>query len=104
MREDLLELFSKVEELGKYFTDEELAQHPGRSSEIELSGKPAGVARRRLKAAACATSTVDVNEGEVVLDVVHRLQAEQARDLARGGTASAGRRGSCSAEINGRRG
>ena len=29
MREDLLELF-ELEELGKYFTDEELAQHPGR--------------------------------------------------------------------------
>lgn len=31
MREDLLELFD-IEELGKYFTDEELAAHPGRSS------------------------------------------------------------------------
>ncbi|MGI9163964.1 MAG: fumarate reductase/succinate dehydrogenase flavoprotein subunit [Mycobacterium sp.] len=29
MREDLLELF-ELEELGKYFTDDELAQHPGR--------------------------------------------------------------------------
>jgi succinate dehydrogenase / fumarate reductase flavoprotein subunit len=29
MREDLLELFD-IEEVGKYFTDEELAQHPGR--------------------------------------------------------------------------
>ena len=25
---------------------------------------------------------VDVNDGEVVLDVIHRLQAEQAPDLA----------------------
>ena len=32
MREDLLELF-ELEELGKYFTDEELAAHPGRRSE-----------------------------------------------------------------------
>ena len=32
MREDLLELF-EIEELGKYFTDEELAAHPGRRSE-----------------------------------------------------------------------
>ena len=31
MREDLLALF-EIEELGKYFTDEELAAHPGRSS------------------------------------------------------------------------
>ncbi|MEI7913925.1 MAG: fumarate reductase/succinate dehydrogenase flavoprotein subunit [Mycobacteriaceae bacterium] len=29
MREDLLELF-EIEEVGKYFTDEELARHPGR--------------------------------------------------------------------------
>ena len=29
MREDLLELF-EIEELGKYFTDSELAAHPGR--------------------------------------------------------------------------
>jgi succinate dehydrogenase / fumarate reductase flavoprotein subunit len=32
VREDLLELF-ELEELGKYFTDEELAAHPGRRSE-----------------------------------------------------------------------
>ena len=32
MREDLLEVF-EVEELGKYFTDEELAQHPGRRTQ-----------------------------------------------------------------------
>ncbi len=32
MREDLLELF-EVDELGKYFTDEELAQHPGRRTQ-----------------------------------------------------------------------
>ncbi len=31
MREDLLELF-EIEELGKYFSDEELAHHPGRRS------------------------------------------------------------------------
>lgn len=32
MRPDLLELF-EIEELGKYFTDEELAQHPGRRNQ-----------------------------------------------------------------------
>ncbi|MCI4673806.1 fumarate reductase/succinate dehydrogenase flavoprotein subunit [Candidatus Mycolicibacterium alkanivorans] len=32
MREDLLEIF-EIEELGKYFTDEELAQHPGRRTQ-----------------------------------------------------------------------
>jgi succinate dehydrogenase / fumarate reductase iron-sulfur subunit len=42
------------------------------------------------------------NEGEVVLDVVHRIQAEQAPDLAVRWNCKAGKCGSCSAEINGR--
>jgi succinate dehydrogenase / fumarate reductase iron-sulfur subunit len=46
--------------------------------------------------------TVQVNEGEVVLDVVHRLQATQAPDLAVRWNCKAGKCGSCSAEINGR--
>jgi succinate dehydrogenase / fumarate reductase iron-sulfur subunit len=46
--------------------------------------------------------TVDVNEGEVVLDIVHRLQATQAPDLAVRWNCKAGKCGSCSAEINGR--
>ena len=45
---------------------------------------------------------VDVNEGEVVLDVIHRLQATQAPDLAVRWNCKAGKCGSCSAEINGR--
>ena len=46
--------------------------------------------------------TVDVHEGEVVLDVLHRLQATQAGDLAIRWNCKAGKCGSCSAEINGR--
>jgi succinate dehydrogenase / fumarate reductase, iron-sulfur subunit len=46
--------------------------------------------------------TVEVNEGEVVLDVIHRLQATQAGDLAVRWNCKAGKCGSCSAEINGR--
>jgi succinate dehydrogenase / fumarate reductase, iron-sulfur subunit len=46
--------------------------------------------------------TVQVNEGEVVLDVIHRLQATQAPDLAVRWNCKAGKCGSCSAEINGR--
>lgn len=46
--------------------------------------------------------TVEAHEGEVVLDVVHRLQATQAPDLAVRWNCKAGRCGSCSAEINGR--
>ena len=46
--------------------------------------------------------TVPVNEGEVVLDVLHRLQATQAPDLAVRWNCKAGKCGSCSAEVNGR--
>ena len=42
-----------------------------------------------------------MNEGEVVLDVIHRLQATQTPDLAVRWNCKAGKCGSCSAEING---
>src|SRR5246500_5671845 len=42
-----------------------------------------------------------VEEGMVVLDAVHRIQAEQAPDLAVRWNCKAGKCGSCSAEING---
>jgi succinate dehydrogenase / fumarate reductase iron-sulfur subunit len=45
---------------------------------------------------------VEVNDGEVVLDIIHRLQATQAPDLAVRWNCKAGKCGSCSAEINGR--
>ncbi|NHC12886.1 succinate dehydrogenase/fumarate reductase iron-sulfur subunit [Motilibacter deserti] len=45
---------------------------------------------------------VDVSEGEVVLDIVHRIQATQAPDLAVRWNCKAGKCGSCSAEVNGR--
>ncbi|HLX77860.1 MAG TPA: succinate dehydrogenase/fumarate reductase iron-sulfur subunit, partial [Acidimicrobiales bacterium] len=41
-------------------------------------------------------------EGEVVLDVVHRIQAEKAPDLAVRWNCKAGKCGSCSAEVNGK--
>jgi succinate dehydrogenase / fumarate reductase iron-sulfur subunit len=44
---------------------------------------------------------VEVSEGMVVLDVIHRIQAEQANDLAVRWNCKAGKCGSCSAEING---
>jgi succinate dehydrogenase / fumarate reductase iron-sulfur subunit len=44
---------------------------------------------------------VHAEEGEVVLDVIHRLQASQANDLAVRWNCKAGKCGSCSAEING---
>ncbi len=46
--------------------------------------------------------TVEVNDGEVVLDIIHRLQATQTPDLAVRWNCKAGKCGSCSAEINGR--
>ena len=46
--------------------------------------------------------TVPVQEGEVVLDIIHRLQATQTPDLAVRWNCKAGKCGSCSAEINGR--
>ncbi|HVH93548.1 MAG TPA: 2Fe-2S iron-sulfur cluster-binding protein, partial [Nocardioidaceae bacterium] len=42
--------------------------------------------------------TVEVEEGEVVLDAIHRLQATQAGDLAVRWNCKAGKCGSCSAE------
>lgn len=42
-----------------------------------------------------------VDEGMVVLDAVHRIQAKQAPDLAVRWNCKAGKCGSCSAEING---
>src|SRR5271163_2078584 len=42
-----------------------------------------------------------VEEGMVVLDAVHRIQAQQAPDLACRWNCKAGKCGSCSAEING---
>jgi succinate dehydrogenase / fumarate reductase iron-sulfur subunit len=45
---------------------------------------------------------VDVDEGMVVLDVVHRIQAQDATDLAVRWNCKAGKCGSCSMEINGK--
>ena len=44
---------------------------------------------------------IEVVTGMVVLDAVHRIQAEQANDLAVRWNCKAGKCGSCSAEING---
>jgi len=48
--------------------------------------------------------TVDVEEGQVVLDVIHTIQATHAPDLAVRWNCKAGKCGSCSAEINGKPG
>ena len=48
------------------------------------------------------TYTTQTDEGMVVLDAVHKIQAEQANDLAVRWNCKAGKCGSCSAEINGK--
>jgi succinate dehydrogenase / fumarate reductase iron-sulfur subunit len=45
---------------------------------------------------------VESEEGMVVLDVIHRIQATQAPDLACRWNCKAGKCGSCSAEVNGK--
>ena len=45
---------------------------------------------------------VPIEEGMVVLDVVHKIQATQAPDLAVRWNCKAGKCGSCGAEVNGR--
>ena len=45
---------------------------------------------------------VEVDKGMVVLDVIHRIQADQANDLACRWNCKAGKCGSCSVEINGK--
>ncbi len=49
-----------------------------------------------------AEYTLPSQEGEVVLDVIHRIQATEASDLACRWNCKAGKCGSCSAEINGK--
>jgi succinate dehydrogenase / fumarate reductase, iron-sulfur subunit len=57
-------------------------------------GNPGGGALRDYQ--------VDADEGMVVLDVIHRIQATQAPDLACRWNCKAGKCGSCSAEIDGK--
>ena len=45
--------------------------------------------------------TVEMDEGMVVLDVIHKIQSEHASDLACRWNCKAGKCGSCSAEVNG---
>ena len=47
------------------------------------------------------TYDVDLEPGYVVLDAIHKIQAEQATDLACRWNCKAGKCGSCSAEVNG---
>jgi len=46
--------------------------------------------------------TTEISEGMVVLDAIHKIQAEQAPDLGVRWNCKAGKCGSCSAEVNGK--
>jgi succinate dehydrogenase / fumarate reductase iron-sulfur subunit len=53
------------------------------------------------KSGAFKDYTTRISPGMVVLDAIHRIQAEQANDMAARWNCKAGKCGSCSAEING---
>jgi len=54
------------------------------------------------KSGELVTYETEVKPGMVVLDVIHKIQAEQANDLAVRWNCKAGKCGSCSMEINGK--
>ena len=58
--------------------------------------------RGDAKGGALEDYRVEAQEGMVVLDVIHTLQATQTPDLACRWNCKAGKCGSCSAEINGK--
>ena len=58
--------------------------------------------RGNADSGAFADYTIDIDDGMVVLDAVHQIQASQAPDLAVRWNCKAGKCGSCSAEINGK--
>jgi succinate dehydrogenase / fumarate reductase iron-sulfur subunit len=58
--------------------------------------------RGDTKGGALERFDVEVDPGMVVLDVLHRIQAQQANDLAIRWNCKAGKCGSCSMEINGK--
>ena len=106
MRDDLLALFDRAE-LKKYYTDAELPPETGtagRQRGDELMGEKVALRVWRGDAGQGQLTDyqVEANEGEVLLDVLHRLQATQAGDLAVRWNCKAGKCGSCSMEINGR--
>ena len=94
MLPDVCELF-ELDELRRLTADE---SEGGSDMGYDLTF--AGMAGRR--GGGDLSTTRRGQEGEVVLDAIHRLQATQARDLAVRWNCKAGKCGSCSAEINGR--
>ena len=100
MRPDLLELFD-IEELEQVLHRRRAGRPPGTEGVVNYN-VTMRVWRGDETSGALQDFTVEVNEGEVVLDIIHRLQQTQAPDLAVRWNCKAGKCGSCSAEINGR--
>jgi len=67
-----------------------------------MSKRTFKVWRGDAKGGAFKEYQVEIGPGMVVLDAVHRIQAEQSSDLAVRWNCKAGKCGSCSCEINGR--
>jgi succinate dehydrogenase / fumarate reductase, iron-sulfur subunit len=68
---------------------------------MEMSTATFRIWRGDAQGGAFRDYSTEVGAGMVVLDAVHRIQAEQANDLAVRWNCKAGKCGSCSAEING---
>jgi ferredoxin len=100
MPTELLSLFERSE-LDKYMTEGELTALPFEEPEMGYTAR-FRVWRGDSGEGGLQDYEVEVNEGEVVLDIIHRIQATQAPDLAVRWNCKAGKCGSCSAEINGR--
>ena len=75
---------------------------PGTESANGATTRACGSGAATKAAARSQDFTVEVNEGEVVLDIIHRLQQTQTPDLAVRWNCKAGKCGSCSAEVNGK--
>ena len=67
-----------------------------------MSKRAFRVWRGDAKGGAFKEYEVEVGPGMVVLDAIHRIQAEQSGDLAVRWNCKAGKCGSCSCEVNGR--
>ena len=70
-------------------------------NELTCNGRLPGNASSDANGGKLVDYTTEVTEGMVVLDVVHKIQATQANDLACRWNCKAGKCGSCSAEVNG---
>src|SRR5437867_8711946 len=74
---------------------------PSRSGRNDMASVRMRIFRGDAAGGEMVGYTVPTDPGMVVLDVVHRIQATQAPDLAVRWNCKAGKCGSCSAEVNG---